>query len=659
MRIGKKWRGLVIVALTWAFLALMQATALWRLWEVRGFDLLSRLDNTRTDDAKITIVGIDESSFGELRRQWPWPRGFHAQLVNSLKRAGAAVIAFDVVFSEASDPGEDEKFARAIRDAGNVVLASDFEVAETEYATQEIQVEPLLLFRQAGANKGLAAVTLDGDLVLRQVSPHPEAFWRAVLRKHRRAELRAAADSAVDERTYIRYLGPEHTFRYVSYYQALDPEQFLPPGSLKDRIVLIGKDVKATPEPGAAQPDAFATPFTASSGLLMPGVEAHANMIRSMVAGDAVHEISRRIGLLLFLALVAAAGLLMASWRPIRGALLGTALAALVVFAGGLLFYRWNSWIPVLAPLSGIGLIYVAHGGVAFVEEQARRRQVKRAFEYYVSPQVVNEMIAHPERLVLGGERRELTILFGDIAGFTSLSESLKPEEIARLLNHHLTRMTRIVLRHGGTLDKFIGDAIMAFWNAPLDDPEHALHACQAALEMTAALSEPFDAKTETGIPQIRLRMRMGINSGPVVVGNMGSADRFDYSAIGDSVNLASRLEGVNKLYGTLTLISGTTAQALKGRLPLRRIDKVRVKGKNLPVEVFTLQANPAIAGLNEEAVDAYRRKDWDRAVECWEALRAIVPEDPVARIYLDRIAAFRTTPPEDNWDGSVALDKM
>ncbi len=653
MRINKGLRGPACVVSVWAALALAGLTTTWRLWELRTFDLLSRLDNGRSSAVPITIVGIDESSFAELRLQWPWPRSVHGFLVDSLARAGAAVIAFDVVFAESSDPDEDERFAAAIRRAGKVVLASDYDVQETAYATQEMQIEPLLLFRQAGATKGLASVVLDGDLVLRQVPRHPDAFWRAVLRRLPEERLRAAAESAVDERTLIRYAGPEHTLRFVSYYQALDPEQFLPPGSLKGHIVLIGRDVRATPEPGAAQPDAFATPFTAASGLLMPGVEAHANMMRTAMAGDAIHEVPRLTGLLVLFVTLALAGWLMASWRPVGSASIGVALAALVAGGGAWLFYRWNIWVPTLAPISGIGLVYIATGGVAFVEEQARRRQIKRAFEHYVSPQVVDEMVAHPERLVLGGQRRELTMLFGDIAGFTTLAESLAPEEIARLLNDHLTAMTGIVLQQGGTVDKFIGDAIMAFWNAPLEDPDHAVHACQAALEMVAAV----DRATSPAPGRPRVRMRIGIHTGPVVVGNMGSADRFDYTAIGDNVNLASRIEGVNKLYGTLTLVSGATAAALGGRFPLRVIDRVRVKGRTEPVDIFSLQVNPAIAAASDEAIDAYRRQDWDRAARCWDGVLALAPDDSVARAYLSRIAAFRETPPGHDWDGSIALD--
>ncbi|HUK64007.1 MAG TPA: adenylate/guanylate cyclase domain-containing protein, partial [Dongiaceae bacterium] len=350
-------------------------------------------------------------------------------------------------------------------------------------------------------------MNLDGDLVLRRPQRDPDAFWRAVLRRLPQPDLRAAADTAVDERTLVRYAGPEHTFPYVSYYQALDPEQFLPPRSLEGHVVLVGKDVRASPEPGASQTDAFASPFTAVSGLLMPGVEAHANAIRTMAAGDAVHEIPRGAHLFVVLAIVAGAGWLMARWRPVWSALAGAVLAALVAGASAWLFYRWNAWVPMLSPLAAIGLTYVARGGVAFVEERARRRQVKRAFEHYVSPQVVDEMIAHPERLVLGGQRRELTILFGDIAGFTSLAESLRPEEIAHLLNHHLTEMTRIVLRYGGTVDKFIGDAIMAFWNAPLEDADHALHACQAALEMEAALAAAAGSDPGSNRPRVRMRI--------------------------------------------------------------------------------------------------------------------------------------------------------
>jgi adenylate cyclase len=649
------YRTVVIAVFTWLAVAGASSTGSWDLLELRGFDLWSRLAVRPPTDSGITIVGIDESSFGELQQQWPWPRGVHGKLVDALNRAGAAVIAFDVVFAEPSVPEEDAAFAEAIgRAAGAVVLAGDLATQETAYASQVIEIEPLIDLRNAGAEKGVAAVNLDGDMVLRRVPSDKQAFWRAVLRADQRPERQAAAELPVDDQMFIRYAGPDHTFRYVSYYQALDPDTFLPRDSLKGRLVLIGRDVKASPEPGAAQPDMFATPFSAATSQLTPGVEFHANAIATMMNGSAIHPIARMPVLALLALVVVLAAWLMRNWRPIPSALVGLLLTGAWVGGSLYLFAYQNQWLPVLTPLAGVGLVYVAQGGTAFLTEQARRRQIKQAFGFYVSPAVVNEMVAHPERLKLGGERRVLTILFNDLAGFTTLAESLSAEEAARILNEHLTAMTTIVLHYGGTVDKFIGDAVMAFWNAPLDDPDHAYHACQAAIDMQADLARRRERPGQTG-----LSMRIGIATGPVVVGNMGSDMRFDYSAIGDNVNLASRLEGVNKAYGTHTLVAGSTVAALNGRMPSRLVDRVRVKGKTEVVEIFTLDGDVSLTTKSDQAIEAYRRQDWDQSLALWRSVLDQSPDDAVAGVYLKRIPDLRHNNCGADWDGSVALEKM
>jgi adenylate cyclase len=647
-------RSVLIAVAAWLVVAAVSSTNAWHLLELRSFDLWSRLAVRPLNDAGITIVGIDESSFGELQQQWPWPRSVHGRLVDALTKAGAAVIAFDIVFAEPSVPEEDAAFAQAIFNAGPVVLAGDLATQENAYADQVIQVEPLHALKEAGGTKGLAAVSLDGDMVLRRVPQDSEAFWRVVLRQDSRPEWRAAADRAVDDQTFIRYAGPDHTFPYVSYYQALDPDTFLPRDSLKGRVVLIGRDVKASPEPGAAQPDMFASPFSAVTGQLTPGVEFHANAIATMLTASEIRPIGQPAWLAIAAFIIAIAAWAMRKWRPITSALVAVVLA-LAWLAGSFgMFAYGDRWLPALGPLLGVALVYVAQGGTAFLTEQARRRQIKAAFGYYVSPAVVEQMVAHPERLKLGGERRVLSILFNDLAGFTTLAESLSAEDTARILNEHLTAMTKIVLESGGTVDKFIGDAVMAFWNAPLDEPEHALKACQAAVAMQADL-----ARRRADLGNVDLRMRVGIATGPVVVGNMGSDTRFDYSAIGDNVNLAARLENVNKAYGTATLVAASTIAAVNGRIPHRLVDRVRVKGKTEPVAVYTLDADPAVVAISDQAIEAYRQQDWDRSTALWQSLLELSPDDPIAKVYLKRIPELRTQVRDAAWDGSTALEKM
>ena len=584
----RRWPAAFRVGLgLWLFLALLIQVPQWRLAEYKGFDLLSVAAAPQRSSLPITLVGIDEESFAEIGRQWPWPRSLHGQLVEALSEAGAAVIVFDIVFAEPSEQGQDRYFAEAIARAGNVVLASDMVYQETAYVRQWLRADPLPLLREAGAGAGLAAVPFDADMVVRSMPDAQDALWRQVIARFERARPGLfAAETPPRPGSMIRYLGPDHTYPYVSYYQALRPAEFLPKGFFKDQIVFVGRNVRSSPDAGSAQADMFATPFLPITGWLTPGVEIQATLLEDALRGLSLRPAPAGAVLALLTFALVLAGLGMQRWHP--GAAAAVALALILAIAGldGWLFQFRNVWLPALSAVLAVALMYLSLGGVAYFAERRQRQNIKRTFSLYVAPEVVDEMIAHPERLALGGERREITLLFTDLADFTSLSEKLAPEQVAQLLNSHLTQMTEIIMRYGGTVDKFIGDAIMAFWGAPLADPDHALHACQAARDMQAAMASRRKTAGEGGA--VDLHMRIGIHTGEAIVGNMGSTDRFDYTAIGDNVNLASRLEGVNKLYGTGILISEATAQRVAGRLPLRKVDKVKVKGRQQDVEIYT-----------------------------------------------------------------------
>ena len=300
--------------------------------------------------------------------------------------------------------------------------------------------------------------------------------------------------------------------------------------------------------------------------------------------------------------------------------------------------------------------MYVAQGGAAFLSERNSKLYIKHAFEHYVHPQVVAQMVDHPELLILGGAQREITLLFTDLKGFTEISESIEPAGVLQLLNRHFTETTQIILHHNGTIDKYIGDAVMAFWGAPLDDPQQAVHACRAALDLQQAMRAMRERAAADRSPP--LHMRIGIHSGTAIVGNMGSSERFDYSAIGDAVNLAARLEGLNKLYGTEVLISAATAVQLPAEFALRRVDRVRVKGRNEVVELFTFCADAGLCAVSDEALTAYRDQRWDLAESLWRKLLQIWPDDMIATLYLRRIDEFRRTPPE-RWYGFADVQKM
>ncbi|MHB9118509.1 MAG: CHASE2 domain-containing protein [Burkholderiales bacterium] len=653
-RLGLPWAGMAAALLA----LLIELSGAWQALELKLFDRMVVATAPNRVDMPITLVGIDEPSFAELKQQWPWPRSLHAKLLDNLREAGVAAVGFDVVFAEPSSPQEDAAFAQAIRKSGNVVLAADLVYSETNGTRQWLRVEPYKTFVEAGAVPGFASVQLDPDGVQRKVPVVRDAFWREVLVQLDKAHPGVVAQFDATPDMRIRYLGGPHTFNYIPYYQLLDPDKYLPPNwkdYLKDNIVLIGRNLKATTEVGSAQADMFQTPFLAASNELMPGVEIHANLIADMAGGTVIREAPASWKWLLWLATAALSLLLMRRWQPVKSGVAGLVLIAAIGGGDFALFSQKLIWLPAASALLTVTLIYLAQGGVAYFLEQRQRRQIKRAFSMYVAPAVVEEVIAHPELLKLGGERRDLTLLFTDLAGFTSISEALDAEQVANILNRHLTEMTEIVLRYHGTVDKFIGDAVMAFWGAPIPDAEQSLHAVKAAVEMQEKIAAMREEVAAAGGPD--LHMRIGVHRGECIVGNMGGDNRFDYTAIGDTVNLASRLEGVNKVYNTGILLSETVAEAVAGQLALRQVDTVRVKGKHVGVEIFTPCPDASLAARTASALAAYQAGDWALAQTLWSDILAAFPGDPVALTFLHRLETYRSAGWPEPWDGITTLE--
>ena len=314
-----------------------------------------------------------------------------------------------------------------------------------------------------------------------------------------------------------------------------------------------------------------------------------------------------------------------------------------------LLFKYFSLDLSLIFPVVSLLLTYAGSEAYRNLIIEKRGRYLKKAFSSYVSAELVDEIVKNPDLLKLGGEKREISILFSDIRGFTTLSESLSPEELVRLLNEYLAPMTRIVMEERGTLDKFIGDAVMAIYNAPLTVAGHAGHACRSALKMLDRLGELNAEFAKRGLP--RIDIGIGINTGQAVVGNMGADMRFDYTAIGDNVNLASRLEGLNKYYGTHILVSESTRAQAEG-FGFREVDLVRVKGKNEPVSVYELlnepgEPEPAFV----RALALYRAQEFARA-EADFAVIAAAAGDQLSKLYLERCRQFMASPPGAGWDG-------
>jgi len=353
----------------------------WQGLELKGFDALSRQSAPNASTFPITVVAIDEASFSRVARQWPWPRALYARLIDQLARSGALVIGLDIVLAEPSSGGaeDDAALARAIERAGNVVLASDRVYAETAVSRQWLRVDPLPGFIAAGASNGYANVAFDRDLVMRRMPSAADAFWKKVVER-----LAAVRPGLVDVTlppvgAMIRYAGAEHTFPYVSLYQALDPAKYLPPDAFRGQIVLVGRDIKANIDARSAQADLFATPFTAATGGLMPGVELHANFLETAFSGKAVQPVAAGWNVALVIAVVAACAFAMRRWRPLPGALAAATLFALLAALDWVLFQRMNLWLPVLSAMASAATMYLACGAVAFGTERQRRGELRRA----------------------------------------------------------------------------------------------------------------------------------------------------------------------------------------------------------------------------------------------------------------------------------------
>lgn len=451
-------------------------------------------------------------------------------------------------------------------------------------------------------------------------------------------------------RLRLNFRGPAKTFPYYSFVEVVTGK--VPPATFKDKIVLVGATAVGIY-------DIRVIPFTA----VFPGVEVHANVIDNILRGDFLWAPT---GLLnpTALALIV---LTLAMWliQPRVQAWYGLALLILLLLlafqVNFYLFSRHQIYLQMLYLFSCLSLVYVALAFLRFLAEERERQRIRAAFQNYVAPEVVNIMLQHPEKLRLGGEKREMTVLFSDIRGFTSLSEKLPPEVLVELLHSYLNPMTEVVFKHQGTMDKYIGDAIMAIYGAPLPLPNHAACACDTALDMLATLAQLWEQWRAQGLPE--LKIGVGINSGPMTVGNMGSQRLFDYTVIGDNVNLASRLEGLNKYYGTAILISETTRELLPPGYILREVDRVRVKGKQAPVSIFELRGYGQPQGLEAELLEtfqagltAFRTRNWEEAAHHFTACLALNPDDGPAQLLLNRTHSLAQNPPPPDWDGTATL---
>ncbi|MDY6790226.1 MAG: adenylate/guanylate cyclase domain-containing protein [Thermodesulfobacteriota bacterium] len=452
-------------------------------------------------------------------------------------------------------------------------------------------------------------------------------------------------------RVLINYRGEEKSFPHISITDILSGN--VPHNKLKNKIVLIGATAMGIY-------DLRVTPF----GSVFPGIEIHANVADSILAEDFLHK--PKWSAIFDVLAILVAGIFLGIVLPRVEVILGV-IVGFVVFMGYILFCQYlfskhGIVLNLVYPLSVILLIYVSITAFRYFMETKKKRFIKNAFSTYLAPAVVNQLIESPGNLELGGEDRDITAFFSDVQGFTSISEALTPNELVELLNEFLTEMTDIILKHEGTVDKFEGDAIIAFFGAPNVLKNHAERACSACIKMQQRLANLRENWKGKGKPQ--LKMRIGLCTGSAVVGNMGSENRMDYTMMGDTVNTAARLEGINKIYNIYTLISKTTCQAAGNGIATREIDTINVVGKSEPVTIyellgFTSDVDDVANRVNEQYItglQAYRNQDWDKAIKFFNAVLKISPDDGPSKAMIDRSNMFKSNPPGKNWNGSYSV---
>jgi adenylate cyclase len=640
----------IVLALTdvEAFRTVEVKTYDWRLART------ARPSTARKDIALVEIDEYSLRNLRPNAGRWPWPRLVHANLIEYLHRGKPAMIVYDVNFAEADDrtfkfgggtlSGEesDRALAAALRKAGNVILLADatFEGGHTgEYAwpdqgyrlqgpgitERRALFAPAEDFAASAAALGHNLFVLDPDGPMRHVVPFVRTEGRAMPSLGLAAALRAAgvrpaeiaAEGEVlrlgDRRmplewrhvnnpegrisylwALINFRGPAlmpdlksrpyqtHSFFDLLYSEEqllADQKPDIDPSIFRDKIVFVGTSASGLH-------DAFETPF---AGGEMPGIQIHAAVADDFLSNRFRRPESRGVRMALVLALALGVGIVAAvvpAWWA--AGVFGVAIAAFVFIATRL--FAGGTWLNITQPTLASSLALFGGVGYQYFFEGREKRKMKRLFGQYVSKDVYEQLVENPELARLGGQRRQMTVLFSDIRGFTTVSESGQPEEIVAILNEYFTRMVEIVFAHKGTLDKFVGDMVMALFGAPLDDPQHAEHAVDAALEMIRDLHRLNEKWTAEGRPA--LDIGIGISTGPMIAGNIGSEAIMSYTVIGDAVNLGARLESLNKQYGTRIIISEATREALPGRYLFRPLGDVVVKGKTRPVAIYEVKEN-------------------------------------------------------------------
>ena len=702
------------------------------LLRLKVFDFYQQLKPRLSIESPVVIVDIDEASLTEYG-QWPWPRTLVADLVSKISASGSAAIGMDVIFAEHDRtspahvaeryvklspsaraelngaPDHDELMADVIARSRVVLGESTLidaevtpdlsEVPPTSYASLGGDPNPFLLsfpsllpnipvLEKAAAGRGMLTIKPDIDGIIRRIPLVMLVSERVmpalaldllrvasgkngILIKLDQSGITSIVLSGIDiptdrhARLWI-YFSPHDSERYISAKDIMSGR--IDQNYLAGKLALVGTSASGLF-------DNHATPLEAA----MPGVEIHAQAIENILTGSFLHQPYFIAGSEILATIVVSLAIIIL--MPVLGPLMVLGLGAFVsssaVAASWYMFDVERILVDVSFPFVTTFSVFLLLAFFNYYRDALQKQQVRDAFSQYLSPALVEELADNPERLTLGGQSKELSVLFSDVRGFTTISESFSvdPQGLTRLMNRFLTPLSNAIIDEKGTIDKYMGDAVMAFWNAPLDDLEHAEHACAAGLEMleqTRLLNIEMREQAERNNEIYRpLIVGVGINTGECVVGNMGSEIRFDYSALGDAVNLASRLEGQTKDYGVRAIIGSNTADQVSGRFAILDIDIIRVKGKEEPVKIFALLGDHDLAisdafiqliKSHHVMLEHYRTGNFSCALRNLQICRK-VDELQLLADYYDmlqvRIEGFVENPPMGEWNGVfIALRK-
>jgi len=682
------------------------------------FRRLPPWDAAQGTPANISMVLIDQTSLEMVSRTihhgWPWPREFYAKMIGFLHQAGARAVVFDMYFSEPdndrpeiSGADSDAALAAATQFASNIVHSYvlyrkgedvpiekrdaikrmsaldgdglDHVPALRRYSTGAL---PTNVLTEAAAAIGFATQEPESDNILRRqalLARFEDRFEDTVVKSQALAatgflrpgdalrlepgRLRIGADSiAIDASAtaFLHWYRPpadrtspfDHHIAYnilravIRQDAGMDPQ--IPPGTFKDRIVFIGSTATGSF-------DDWATPLTNS----IPGIEIQATALANLLRGESVARVPRSVTFLLILlpALVTAAAANLGRRHTTIVIAVPILLLAAIATGGFAALARADWFVEIIPPALGVLATFMVANLTNYLTERRHSRMVRGIFEHYLDSSVVESLIADPEKVRLGGERRECTVLFTDVADFTTTSESLSPEQVVQFMNIYLDAMTDIIIEEGGFVDKYIGDEIVAVFGAPNPLPDHAARACRATLRMAEKVKTLQPAFKEAGC-RTTIFARTGMCTGEVVIGNMGSESRMNYTAMGNTMNLGARIQGITKMYGAMVFVSQSTADAAgKGEFVFREVDAVRVKGKTQAEHMIELlgantPGHPFADAVMRyaEALAAYRQRQWDRALA---QLAPLVEQGDGPAIKLAaRCRDYRQTPPPADWAG-------